>query len=333
MARWTRDALLDLARAYQPACVLSAAADLDVFEALAEGALGAPEVARRIGGDPRATTILLDALAALGLLAKEGGLYCVSPEVAPLVAGDGPASALRMIRHQGNCLRRWSRLAWTVRDGAPPAREPSVRGEAGDTASFVGAMDDLSRAVAPDLLGSLGDVRFRRLLDVGGALGTWTTAWLSRAPGARATLFDLPAVIPLARERLARAGLLDRVDLVPGDFYEDPLPAGADLVWLSAIAHQNDRAQNRALFGKIRDALVPGGRLLVRDVVMEESRARPVAGALFAVNMLVGTPRGGTFTFGELSEDLAAAGLADVALLRRDEGMHSVVSARRPARG
>jgi hypothetical protein len=320
MAHWTRDALLDLVRGYQAAAVLSAAADLDVFRALRDGASTAADVARGVRGDPRATTVLLDALAALGLLAKEGDRYRVPPDVAPLVAPHGADSVLHMIRHQGNSLRRWSRLAWTLRDGGPPVREPSVRGEAGDTASFVGAMDDLSRHVAPELLATLGDVRFRHLLDVGGALGTWTIAWISRVPDAQATLFDLPAVIPLARERLADAGLLDRVHLVPGDFYRDPLPQGADLVWLSAIVHQNDREQNRALFSKIRDALV------------DASRTRPVAGALFAVNMLVGTPHGGTFTLAELTEDLGAAGLTDVALLRRDEGMHSIVSARRPQR-
>jgi hypothetical protein len=134
----------------------------------------------------------------------------------------------------------------------------------------------------------------------------------------------------MAQRRLAAAGLDQRVRLVAGDFATDALPPGADLAWVSAIAHQNSRAQNRALFTKVCAALVPGGRIAIRDILMEEDRTRPVAGALFAVNMLVATEGGGTLTFAELREDLVAAGFAEVALARRDEAMNSIVVARKP---
>jgi hypothetical protein len=77
--------------------------------------------------------------------------------------------------------------------------------------------------------------------------------------------------------------------------------------------------------------LEPGGRIAIRDVVMEASRTRPVSGALFAVNMLAGTAGGGTFTFGELEEDLRSAGFAGARLVHSGEGNDSVVIARRPA--
>ncbi|MGB2823376.1 MAG: methyltransferase, partial [Phycisphaerae bacterium] len=155
-----------------------------------------------------------------------------------------------------------------------------------------------------------------------------TIAFLRAAPDARATLYDLPGTLPIAEKHLAAAGLLDRVDLVAGDFYADEaLPSGADLAWVSAIAHQGSRGQNRELFAKVHAALASGGRVLVRDVVMDESRTSPAGGAMFAVNMLVNTPGGGTFTFRELSEDLAAAGFADPVLLRQDDFMGSVVQA------
>jgi hypothetical protein len=110
----------------------------------------------------------------------------------------------------------------------------------------------------------------------------------------------------------------------------DALPPGADLAWVSAIVHQNSRAQNRDLFAKVLAALVPGGRIAIRDILMEADRTRPVAGALFAINMLVATEGGGTFTFDELREDLEAAGFAEVAVLRQDEAMDAVVVARKP---
>lgn len=327
--QWTASEVLQLTRTYQGACVLAAAADLELFEAIGPDEIDTREVSTRIRGDLRGTTILLDALAALQLLAKRDGLYSVPPALVPLLSPGAPGSVLAMVQHQASCLRRWARLAETVRNGAPPERVPSVRGEAKDRAAFIEAMDVTNRDAASWLIHELMPVPVTHLLDVGGASGTWTIAWLSENPAARATLFDLAAVIPQAKERLGAAGVLDRVELVAGDFYTDPLPAGADVAWVSAIVHQNSREQNRGLFSKIGAALVPGGRILIRDIVMDPERTHPVGGALFAVNMLSATAGGGTFTFTELREDLEAAGFREAVHLREDEWMHAVVSAQR----
>jgi len=123
--------------------------------------------------------------------------------------------------------------------------------------------------------------------------------------------------------------LKDRVRLVAGDFMRGALPSGADLAWVSAIVHQNSRAQNRNLFAKVFSALEPGGLILIRDIVMK-SRTSPASGAMFAVNMLVNTNGGGTFTFAELRDDLSAAGFSKIRLLRRGQWMDSVVCASKP---
>jgi predicted O-methyltransferase YrrM len=326
---WTVERIIEMSRAFQPACVLVAGAELDVFSVLEGGPLDAIALADRIDGDPRAAAVLLDALAAIGLLAKEGSRYRLAPGTAEALTEGGPSSVLAMVRHQANCLRRWAQLAHVVDAGMPAETAPSVRGAEGDLASFIGAMDEINRASAGPIVAALRPERRRRILDVGGASGTWTIAFLKAAPAARATLFDRPEVIPLARKRLAEAGLLDRVDLAPGDFYLDPLPGGADLVWLSAIVHQNSREENRALFRKCRDALVEGGEVAIRDFVMDPGRTRPAAGALFAVNMLVATEGGGTFTFEELAEDLRSAGLVEPGVARQAETMDAIVTARR----
>ncbi len=328
---WTADALMDLMRGFQPACVLAAGAEVGVFDALADGPASAADVAGRMNTNSRATTVLLDALVALGLLSKQGDAYALAPELVHLLTERGRRpEVLAMVRHQGNCLRRWAQLAWVVRSGEPAERMQSVRGPEADQADFIQAMHAAS-AGATAIVTDVGPPPFQHLLDVGGASGTWTMAFLRAMPHAKATLFDLPPAIEQARQRLREAGLLDRVTLVPGDFYRDPLPRGADLVWASAIIHQNSRRQNQDLFRKIADALEAGGRILIRDIVMDETRTRPLAGALFAVNMLAGTPGGGTYTLREIEADLAGAGFADITLLRRDERMNSVVQAIRRA--
>ncbi|MDD2460905.1 MAG: methyltransferase [Kiritimatiellia bacterium] len=333
MKKLGRDSVLELVRGFQPSCVVIAGAELDVFTILHDRPMAAAMLARRVKGDVRAVTVLLDALAAIGFLDKSTGakpLYSVPPAAAEVLAGTGKQCMLGMVRHLGNCLRGWGHLAGTVLSGKPAKCRPSVLGAGGDLASFIRAMHEISEPMAMPLVAGLGKLKFTHVLDLGGASGTWTVPFLRVNPGASATIMDRPDVIPMARRLMRAAGLTDRVRLVPGDFMKCALPEGADLVWVSAIVHQNSRAQNRRLFAKVFSALEPGGLILIRDIVMDASRTRPAAGAMFAVNMLVNTPGGGTFTFDELREDLSDAGFTKVRLLRRGLWMDSVVGASKP---
>ena len=147
------------------------------------------------------------------------------------------------------------------------------------------------------------------MLDVGGASGTYIMAFLKRAPHMTATLFDLPEVVEMARNRITESGFIDRVQLVAGDYNTDELPNGHDLVLLSAIIHINDREGNGRLYSKIYAALAPGGTILIRDYFLDSTRTIPRNGAIFAVNMLAATTGGTSYTFEEVREDLATSGL------------------------
>ena len=326
---WAAEEILALGRSYQGAAVLAAAAELDLFGSLSAGPLPAADLAHRLQCDQRAVIILLDALVALRLLEKSGGNYALPSGLDALLTAAGAQSVLAMAQHQAHCLRNWAQLAQVVKTGRPAPCMPGVRGRDGAQEAFIGAMHNVSAPNADQVIQAVQPLQFRHLLDIGGASGTWTIAFLRACPSAQATLFDLPHVIAMAQRRLGAAGLEKRVQLVPGDFTRDALPPGADLAWVSAIVHQNSRAQNRALFAKVLAALVPGGRIAIRDILMEADRTRPVAGALFAINMLVATEGGGTFTFDELREDLEAAGFSKAAVLRQDEAMNAVVVARK----
>jgi predicted O-methyltransferase YrrM len=305
-----------------------AGAELGVFGTLANTHMTAEALAKRLKTDARAMKMLADALASMGLLTKRDDRYSLDAGTADVLTETGRHSGLAMVRHQANCLRNWAQLARVVKTGRPAKRAPGIRGAAADLASFIEAMDEASRSLAPELVKRIGPPPFQRLLDIGGGPGTWTIAFLRAAPSAYAILFDLPDVIPIARKHIAAAGLQERVRLVAGDLAsEQALPRGADLAWISAIVHMNSRAENRELFRKVRAALVDSGRVLIRDVVMRESRTQPVTGAMFAINMLVNTPRGGTYTFRELCEDLLAAGFRKPSFLNIGQAMDSVIQA------
>jgi len=117
---------------------------------------------------------------------------------------------------------------------------------------------------------------------------------------------------------------MDRVNLVPGDFYKDELPTGHDLAFISAIIHQNSPEQNISLYEKAFRSLNSGGRVVIRDYVMSEDRTSPADGALFAINMLVGTQGGGTYSFNEIKQGLSKAGFIDVKQIG-GESMFSLV--------
>lgn len=325
-----RQQILDIAAAFRPACVLGAAAELDVFTRIGGRSVSAEGLAEELEADLRASTILLDALAALGLLEKSEGRYAVPAALRAWLTASTPETLLPMILHNMNVLRAWAQLAWVVKAGIPAPRTASIRGPQADRDAFVAAMHSISGPIADQVVARLQPLHFRHLLDVGGASGTWTLALLRAVPGATATLFDLPDAIAQARQRLAQSDLSGRITLVAGDFYSDELPAGADFAWVSAIIHQHGRRENRELFSKVFRALVPGGQIAIRDVVMEPDRTRPVFGALFAINMLVNTERGGTFTFAEIAEDLQAAGFVRPELRVHAEDMSSVVLADKP---
>ena len=327
---WTSQQIGELARSFQPVSVLAAAAELEIFDSMTGEPRAAREIAVALKADLRATTVLLDALAALGFVQKSVDGYSITADVVELLSRNGPHHLLATVQHQANCLRRWAELARVVKSGKPAERTASVRGEAGDTASFIGAMHDRAGLIADRLIHQLNPAGIHHFLDVGGGSGSWTIAFLRSNASAKATIFDLPQVIPLARARTRDAAVDTRVTFTPGDFLKDDLPHDVDFVWLSAIIHQNSREENRRLFNKAFAALVPGGRVGLRDMVMDDSRTAPLAGALFAVNMLVSTTGGGTFTFNEIREDLESAGFRNAEVKAKDQGMDSIVVAEKP---
>ncbi|MGD8352851.1 MAG: methyltransferase [Pseudomonadota bacterium] len=311
------ESLQHIARAFSRSRVLLTAAELDVFNLLALEPLTADQVVSRLGSDLRATTILLDALAAMELLVKEDNRYRTAASLVPMLTSGSEESILPGLMHSAYLWRTWSQLTDVVMEGGPADR-PAAGGD-DRTKAFIGAMHVRALRDARDLVKAVEPGAARNFLDVGGASGSYTIGFLKAVPMMRATLFDLPEVIPMARERINGEGLTERVALVAGDYNRDALPGGHDLALLSAVIHQNSREQNAALYKNVYNALAPGGRIIVRDYAMSSDRTRPASGALFAVNMLVNTRGGNSYTLEEITAGLGEAGFGKVNLLREQE--------------
>jgi len=329
MSNFSPESILAISRNFMESRILLTAAELNLFSILTPTPLAAQEIARRTGGEVRALITLLDALAAMGLLTKQMGQYQCPASISSSLSAQSSSSILPMVLHIAHLWKTWANLT-------DLAKGKKVLGEKGgsfadqELVAFIGAMHVIAAPQAPRIVAAVHPGSAAALLDVGGASGTYTIAFLQAAPQMKATLFDRPPVIEMARKRLDQAGVLDRVTLVPGDFYKDELPGGHDLAFVSAIIHQNSPQQNLDLYSKVLRALKPGGRIVIRDHVMEADRTRPKDGAIFAVNMLVGTSGGKTYAFEEIKTGLGQAGFRKVHLIKSGEHMDALVEAFKP---
>lgn len=319
--------ILKLARNFMESRILLSGAELNLFSILSRMPLSAQEVSDRIRGELRAITILLDALAAMGLLIKHGETYLCAPSVSPFLSDDSPRSVLPMVLHMAHLWKRWSRLTGVSMGVGDRENSAAPFRDADEMRSFIGAMHVIAEPRAQEIVAAVNPGEAKTLLDVGGASGTYTVAFLKNNPEMKATLFDRPEVIEMARERFEKGGVLDRVTLVSGDFYEDEFPDGHDFAFVSAIIHQNSPEENLDLYKKAFRSLNKGGRIVIRDHVMEEDRIHPRDGAIFAVNMLMGTRGGGTYTYEEIETDLLQVGFTAVRLIKKGEHMDALVEA------
>jgi precorrin-6B methylase 2 len=301
--------------------------ELGLFAAVGQAATAA-EVAGRIGADTRATERLMNALVGLGFLERNrDGVYALTESGRCLVPGqpDGVAEAL------GHTLRlwnTWSTLTECVRAGH--AVETGWATDGFSTESFIAAMHYNSRNRAAAVVASLDLTGVSRVLDVGGGSGGYAIALCNAKRDLTATVFDRPTVTPLTRRYAEEAGVGDRVRTVDGDYNTDELGGGYDLVLLSAIVHSNSADENVALLRKCHAALVSGGQIVIQDYLMNDDRTEPVSGAMFALNMLVNTAAGDSYTETEIRGWLDATGFEETRRIDPPGSPTGLLVARKP---
>lgn len=328
---WNRDSILALSEAFQECRIVITAAELDLFTKLEAGPITIAEICRETGWDERGLRILMDALAAQGLVVKHrDGSYSVDEQVSRLLGRQSPESVLPLVLHRGRMWESWSELTEIVKTGKNPNPMGMDSRTSQEVEDFISAMHVVGAGMAEKIAASVDLTPFKSMLDVGGASGSYIIAFLGRAPHMTATLFDFPRVVEMGRERLTEEGLIGRVRIVPGDYTVDELPSGHDLVLLSAVIHSNSLEANEMLYGKAFRSLNPGGAILIRDHVLDMSRTSPPDGAIFAVNMLCATSAGNSYTFDEIRQGLKNAGFTDIRMLREGENMDQLLVANKP---
>ena len=317
-AEWTIPGLLELAGGYWSSCALHCAVKFDIFSSLDGAAMTAPDVARLCSTDVRATGMLLDALASLGLLEKENLTYRSTPFAEASLSKRSPGYLGHIIMHHHHLMEGWSRLDEAVSAGGPIMKSVSRGTDDTVRESFLMGMFNLASLLAPRVAQTVSLSGRRTLLDLGGGPGTYAIHFCLANPQLRATVYDLPTTRKFAEKTIDRFGLADRISFTSGDYHADPLPTGFDTAWLSHILHSDPAGACTALLSATVAALNSGGILMVQEFIMNDDKSGPPFPALFSLNMLLGTDAGQSYSECELISMMKAAGLTGVTRLAID---------------
>jgi len=300
-----------LLNGYQTTGALLGAYSLGIFTELHRRPQVAGDLARHCGADLRGLETLLDALVGLGVVHRHGATYVLPRDLAtylvPGVDGDGTGT----VDAASDLIHAWLDLARSLREGAPRHRLSSEALLGGDPESvrrYIRSVHTTAREssrrvaeMAPLLPGSA-------LVDVGGGSGIFAAEFVRRTPDLKAYLFDLSPTIEVAREILRAEGLEDTIEYVPGDYRRDSLPSPVDAVLISNVFQTESEEHCLTILRKAREALRPGGTLLVHGAMGEASGPPPAPLALFSVLMYLLFDEGRLWSVDQISEWLVREG-------------------------
>jgi SAM-dependent methyltransferase len=315
----------EFASSYQKSRILLSAFELDIFTNIDESGSESNQIANTLSLDKHACERLLNALASLGFLTKMNKVFFNTAESFTFLSKKSP-EYLGGLMHSNHLWTTWSNLTSVVKTGM--SAHPAEINERGDEwlFSFINAMHDRGKKQAPQQLANIDLSVTKSVLDIGGGSGAYSMEFVTKKPGIEATVFDLPKVIPITKKFIDKEGYSGKIKTYTGDYTTDELPKGFDLVFLSAVIHSNSLEVNQNLIKKCFNSVNNNGKIIIQDWIMNNDRTHPVSGAVFAINMLVGTEAGDTFTEQEVTEMLTSAGFKHISRIEFESGLSQVTA-------
>ena len=313
----TSERLQELGFAYAPPLIISAAVSNKVFDALQNGAKTVEQVSKQTGASVRGLRAIMDALVGLELLKKDRkGKYSLTPESEAFLISNKPgtvAGFFSSILPQLNS--RWLRLSDAVRNGRPVV---AVNEETEGTEFFSQLVENIipmSYGGAQKLADHLKVSKTKdelRVLDLAAGSGIWGIALAEKSPRVRVAAVDWAGMIPTTKQITRKFGVSDRFEFIGGDLLEANFGNGYDIATLGHILHSEGEQRSRQLLKKTFGALKPGGTIAIAEWLVNDRRTEPTHSLMFAVQMLVNTERGDTFSFNEIKSWLEDAGFKKV---------------------
>ena len=309
---------------FVPSRILTVGLRFGVFSQIASGRRTAAAISRAAGASERGTRMLLDALASLGVLTKRAERYGLTPLSKRYLVRKSPDYIGSFFESPG-AWESWSQLEESVRTGRPLHHVESQELAEQFFPVLVRTLHvlHLDRArIAARAVAAKSRRKGLRIVDVASGSGVWSIPYAEEDPAVRVTAQDFPAVLKVTRGYLKRHGVTRQYDFLPGDLKSVEFPVGEyDLALLGNIVHSEGERSSRDLFRKLHRALAPGGRIVIIDMVPSDDRTTPPFPVFFALNMLINTEHGDTYTFSEYRKWLSEAGFGQITT--KEIGAHS----------
>jgi len=289
------------------------AAELGIADLLTDGPRTAEELARKTNTHSGALYRVLRALASVGVLAQDESLRFSSTPLAELLRSDIP-NTLRpwATMMGGEFYAAWGELLHSARTGEPGFEKrfglpffQHMTAHPERHAIYDAAMTAIHGRESEPIVDAYDFGAFKTVVDIGGGNGLMLAAILKRYPAVQGVLFDLPAVADRARSTVSRSKVSDRIRIEGGDFFAS-VPAGADAYVLRHIIHDWEDPEAIGILRQCRDAVAPGGKVLVIEMVVPGGNGRHFSKWLDLMMLLVG---GRERTREEYSQLFSRAGL------------------------
>lgn len=309
--------VLQFSFGYAPPLIIEAAVTHGVFDALDGWELNAEELAARTNASLRGIRMVANALVGLELLSKDAeGRYANDAVASQYLVKGKPSYMGGFFHHTSSQLIPiWLGLNETVKTGKPPVAVNRQDDGKKFFAAFVEDLFQFNYQAAVALARHLDPAdqgAGYSVLDLGAGSGVWSAAVLQQAAKAHATAVDWPEVLEVTRRVTGRLGLEDRYTYSAGDLLEADFGSGHQAAVLGHILHSEGETRSHDLLKKIYTSLAPGGVLAIAEWLPNPERTGPLPALIFAVNMLVNTEQGDTYSFEEISAWLTEAGFKDV---------------------
>ena len=329
----TPERIMQMTWGFAPPLILEAAVTNGVFDVLDKSPCTLDELARQTKAHLRGLRAICNALVGLQFLARDGEKYTLTPESSAFLVSSKPAFAGGLLHHVSRQLvAPWLGLADLVRTGISPRHVERENEGAEFFAKFVEDIFNMSAGAAGVLGESIADRLSRptKVLDIAAGSGVWGIMLAKKGPTVSVTTVDWPTVTTVTRRIVARHGLTNQFSHIEGDLHDVAFGGGFNIATLGHILHSEGPVKSQKLLKKVYESLAPGGTIVIAEFVPNDDRQGPPMPLLFAVNMLVNTTDGDTFTMAEISGWLSAAGFKNIRTLDA-HGPSPLVCADKPA--
>ena len=310
--------ILQTGFAFWASKTLLSAIEMGLFTELSRGAESFDVLCERLGLHPRSGRDFLDALVALGFLARAGDRYSNTPETDLFLDRNKPSYVGGILEMASVRLYPfWSHLTEALRTGQPqnetksggPGLFEMLYADPARLKGFLAAMTGLSHGANLVIAQAFPWKDYRTFVDVGAAQGDLAVQIARANPHLGGQGFDLPAVAPIFEEYIAAAGVRDRLTFVPGSFFTHDIPQ-ADVVVMGHVLHDWDLPTKKMLIKKAFDAVPAGGALVVYDAIIDDDRSKNAFGLLMSLNMLIETSGGVGYTAADCAAWMREAGFS-----------------------